>query len=58
MKDTYEQSNECEVVFTVITRLEVRRLKKAIYQIDPTAFVFTHTIKETSGGLVKKIVKH
>ncbi|MBX2888362.1 MAG: YitT family protein [Ferruginibacter sp.] len=58
MKDSYEQSKECDVVFTVITRLEVRRLKKAIYQIDPTAFVFTHTIKETSGGLVKKIVKH
>lgn len=58
MKNTYEISIECDVVFTVITRLEVRKLKKAIYEIDPKAFVFTHTIKETSGGILKKIVKH
>ena len=58
MKDSFEVSKECDVVFTVVTRLEVRRLKKAIYSIDPNAFVFTHTINETSGGILKKIVKH
>lgn len=58
MKDSFEVSIPCDVVFTVVTRLEVRRLKKAIHAIDPNAFVFTHTIKETAGGIVKQIVKH
>lgn len=58
MKEAYDVRYDCDVVFTVVTRLEVRRLKNAIYRIDPAAFVFTHTIKETSGGILKKIVKH
>lgn len=58
MKDSYEISSECDVVFTVVTRLEVRRLRNGIHRIDPKAFVFTNTIKETSGGIVKQIVKH
>jgi len=58
MKDAYEISNDCDIVFTVITRLEVRRLKNIILRIDPSAFIFTHTIKEASGGILKEIVKH
>lgn len=58
MKNTFEVNAPCDVVFTVVTRLEVRKLKKAIYEIDEKAFVFTNTIKETSGGVLKKIVKH
>ncbi len=58
MKDTFEKRMDCDIVFTVVTRLEVRKLKNAIYEIDPKAFVFTHTIKETSGGILKQIIKH
>ena len=58
MKAAYDISQPCDVVFTVVTRLEVRRLKKGVYRIDPNAFIFTHTIKEASGGILKEIVKH
>lgn len=58
MKDSYEVSHECDIVFTVITRLEVRKLKNVVHQIDPRAFVFTHTIKETAGGVLKRKVTH
>lgn len=58
MKNSFDQSAEVDIVFTVITRLEVRRLKNIIGAIDPKAFVFTHTIREASGGILKKIVKH
>lgn len=58
MKNSFEERVDCDIVFTVVTRLEVRKLKDAIYKIDPKAFVFTHTIKETSGGILKQIVKH
>ncbi|MCB0698515.1 MAG: YitT family protein [Chitinophagales bacterium] len=58
MKDSYEVSHECDIVFTVITRLEVRKLKNVVHHIDPRAFVFTHTIKETAGGVLKRKIAH
>lgn len=54
MKDSFEKSQECDIVFTVITRLEVRQLKNLVHRIDPKAFVFTNTIKETAGGILKR----
>ncbi|MEI6583443.1 MAG: YitT family protein [Chitinophagia bacterium] len=54
----YGISNDCDIIFTVITRLELRRLKNLITEIDPAAFVFANTIKETSGGVVKRIKHH
>ncbi len=58
MKDSYEVSHDCDIVFTVITRLEVRKLKNVVQKIDPRAFVFTHTIKETAGGVLKRKIAH
>lgn len=58
MKDSFEVSADCDIVFTVVTRLEVRKLRKLVAEIDSKAFVFTHTINESSGGILKKIVKH
>lgn len=57
-KDNFEDSVECDIIFTVVTRLEVRKMKKIIFSIDPMAFVFTNTIREASGGILKEIVKH
>jgi uncharacterized membrane-anchored protein YitT (DUF2179 family)/HD superfamily phosphodiesterase len=54
----YDISTKCEIIFTVITRLEMRKLKNLVYEIDPKAFVFASTIKEASGGIIKKRVKH
>lgn len=45
---------ETNIVFTVITRLEVSRLKAEIQAIDPKAFVVFHSIRETKGGMIKK----
>jgi uncharacterized membrane-anchored protein YitT (DUF2179 family) len=58
MKDSFEVSQECDIVFTVITRLEVRRLRNVVHQIDPKAFIFTNTIKETAGGVLRRVRKH
>lgn len=54
MKDSFEVSHDCDIVFTVITRLEVRKLKNVVHKIDSKAFIFTHTIKETAGGVLKR----
>jgi uncharacterized membrane-anchored protein YitT (DUF2179 family) len=47
-----------DIVFTVITRLEVRRLRNLVQTIDPKAFVFTHTIKEAAGGVLSRTAHH
>lgn len=54
LKDSFEISQDCDIVFTVVTRLEVRRLKNMVHSIDPNAFVFTSTIKEAAGGVLKR----
>ncbi|WP_367916589.1 YitT family protein [Leadbetterella sp. DM7] len=58
MKDSFAKSTEADIIFTVVTRLEVRRLKDTVYDIDPKAFIFTQTVREPQGGIVKQIVKH
>ncbi len=58
LKDSFEKSAPVDIVFTVITRLEVRRLRNVVSAIDPKAFVFTNTIKEAAGGVLKRHAKH
>ena len=55
---SFEVSADVDIVFTVITRLEMRKLKKVVYEIDPKAFVFANTIKEAAGGILKRRQRH
>ncbi len=54
----FEVSTECDIIFTVVTRLELRKLKNLVYDVDPKAFVFANTIKEASGGIIKRRHSH
>lgn len=45
---------DTNIIFTVVTRLEVSRLRREIELIDPHAFVVMHSIKDTKGGMIKK----
>lgn len=47
-------SGNLEILFTVVTRLEIARLTSGIEKIDPNAFIVMHSIKDTRGGMVKK----
>jgi uncharacterized membrane-anchored protein YitT (DUF2179 family) len=49
---------DCDIVMTVVTRLELHRLKNALAEADPTAFFYVQSIREVKGGLVKKTRKH
>jgi uncharacterized membrane-anchored protein YitT (DUF2179 family) len=44
-----------DIIFTVITRLEINRLTAEIKRIDPRAFIVMQSIKDTRGGMIKKI---
>ncbi len=48
------EAKEIEIVYTVVTRLELNRLNTEIEKIDPAAFVVTCTVKDTKGGMIKK----
>ncbi|WP_127127573.1 YitT family protein [Pseudoflavitalea rhizosphaerae] len=52
-KRGYVQEDQ-HIVFTVITRLEISKLKHEIEMVDPHAFVVMHSIKDTNGGMIKK----
>ena len=58
LKDSFNTSAPCDIVFTVVTRLELRKLKNIVHDLDPKAFVFTNVIKETAGGVLSRKARH
>ncbi len=48
------ETKEVEIIYTVITRLELRKLNTEIEKIEPTAFVVINSVKDTKGGMIKK----
>lgn len=50
----FEMHSDVDIIFTVITRLEIRKLKNLVAEVDPRSFVFASTIKEASGGIIKR----
>lgn len=56
---TRGEMKNVNILFTVITRLEMNKLNTEIQTIDPHAFVVMNTIKDTKGGMIKKkALKH
>jgi uncharacterized membrane-anchored protein YitT (DUF2179 family) len=48
------ESKEVDVIYTVITRLELNKLNIEIEKIEPTAFVVMNSVKDIKGGMVKR----
>lgn len=51
---THGHKSEIDIIYTVITRLEISKLQVEIDKIDPNAFVVMNSIKDTKGGMIKK----
>ena len=50
---------DIRIIYTVVTRLELNRLKAEIEKIDSDAFITMSSIRDTRGGMVKKKgIKH
>ena len=43
-----------DIVYTVITRLEIARLRTEIDKIDSDSFIIMNSVKDTKGGMIKK----
>lgn len=56
-KKGFEKNSEVrdtDILFTVLTRLELNRFKTELEKIEPEAFVVMNSVKETKGGMIKK----
>ncbi len=50
--------DEREILYCVITRLEIGSVKRVVIDIDPQAFITTHTLSDVQGGLLKHQTVH
>lgn len=55
---TFNDTIKTEIVFTVITRLELAKLQNEIEKIDPNAFLVMTSVKDIRGGMIKKRPLH
>jgi len=49
-----ENLSQTDIIYTVITRLEIEKLQNEIDKIDTNAFIVMSSIKDTKGGMIKK----
>lgn len=49
-----EAPAEFDILFTVVTRLEVPQLLGHVRRLDPDAFIIQHVVDDTRGGMIKQ----
>ena len=54
----YGEHKDIDIVYTVVTKLEMSKLQTAIREIDPDAFVIQQQIADIRGGVVKRQALH
>jgi uncharacterized membrane-anchored protein YitT (DUF2179 family) len=55
---SFRIKQDCDIIVTIVTRLELLRIKDAISDLDPAAFMYIQYIKEASGGILRLRKKH
>ncbi len=45
---------ERDILYVVVTRLEIGEIKNAVKDIDPHAFIIVHNLSDVEGGLLKR----
>ena len=53
-----QTGEKIDVLYCVITRLEIGNVKNIARAIDETAFVITHSLADVEGGVIKKTALH
>jgi uncharacterized membrane-anchored protein YitT (DUF2179 family) len=49
---------EQEILYCVVTRLEIGKVKTIVRAVDPHAFVVSHALADAEGGVVKRATMH
>lgn len=50
---SFDSKTDCDIIVTIVTRLEIKQIEDALTRIDPAAFVYIQSIKEATGGILK-----
>jgi uncharacterized membrane-anchored protein YitT (DUF2179 family) len=50
--------NDRDIIYTVVTKLELAKVRSIVSSIDDTCFVTTHSISSVKGGMVKERKLH
>jgi uncharacterized membrane-anchored protein YitT (DUF2179 family) len=50
--------DDVDIIYTLVTRLELTKLKNEIEMVDPDAFMIEHHVKDIKNGLIKKRALH
>ena len=50
---SFDIKTDCEIIVTIVTRLEIKQIQDTLMTIDPKAFVYVQSIKEATGGILK-----
>lgn len=50
---SFDTKTDCDIIVTIVSRLEVHHIQTALTEIDPKAFIYVQTIKEAAGGVLK-----
>ena len=51
-------NEEQDILFCVVTRLEIGRIKKAAHEIDASAFIVVQPLADADGGVIRKLALH
>jgi uncharacterized membrane-anchored protein YitT (DUF2179 family)/predicted metal-dependent HD superfamily phosphohydrolase len=54
----FHERLECDIIFTVVSRMEFRKLKNIVYESDGNAFIFVSTIRDAAGGIIQQRRTH
>ena len=49
---------EQDILYCVVTRLEIGKVKTIVHAVDPDAFVVSHPLADAEGGVVKRAAAH
>jgi uncharacterized membrane-anchored protein YitT (DUF2179 family) len=55
---TGEIAEDRSILYCVVTRLEIGSIKSVVAELDPNAFVTTHSLNDVEGGLIKRPLMH
>ena len=58
LPQSFDVKTDCDIIVTIVTRLELLRIKDEIQKLDPLAFVYIQYIKEANGGILRHRKHH
>ncbi len=58
LPESFHVRTDCDIIVTIVTRLELLRIKHAVEEIVPNAFMYISYVKEASGVILSIQKKH